>query len=183
VILPSSFPIAAAFPGTQSQRTQVGRRHFTMSGWLNKLTHYDDLSVALGATLAVVVLLAKWAYPVSLVHPLLLGRQAEVDRVRKPGESAVYRNYGTGFMGPVRKTVTATLPCLSSSTASSSPIQRSPVSQRPLESRLFEQTNALGERSSSNLHLYRRESDSPLHRSRTVNSKLVPLPWQPASSH
>ena len=38
----------------------------------------------------------------SLVHPLLLGRQAEVDRVRMPGESAVYRNYATGTMGRVR---------------------------------------------------------------------------------
>lgn len=34
-----------------------------------------------------------------LVHPILLGRQSDVARVRHSGESAVYRNYGTGLMG------------------------------------------------------------------------------------
>jgi len=70
-----------------------------MAGWLNNLTSYDELSLILGSSFALVFLLAKWVAPVSLVHPLLLGRQAEVDKVRKSGESAVYRNYGTGFMG------------------------------------------------------------------------------------
>lgn len=73
-----------------------------MASWLDNLTRYDHLSLALGAVLGLVVLFAKWVTPVSLVHPLLLGRQAEADKVRKPGESAVYRNYGTGLMGMVR---------------------------------------------------------------------------------
>lgn len=37
----------------------------------------------------------------SLVHPLLLGRQSDVGRVRMPSESPVYRNYATGSIGRV----------------------------------------------------------------------------------
>jgi long-chain acyl-CoA synthetase len=72
-----------------------------MAVWAGKVTVYDDLSVILGATLALVFSFAKWVSPVSLVHPILLGKQADVARVRKPGESAVYHNYGTGSMGMV----------------------------------------------------------------------------------
>jgi long-chain acyl-CoA synthetase len=61
----------------------------------------DDLTVLL-VLIAVTILLLRSVYtPQPLVHPILLGRQSDVARVRFPGESAVYRNYGTGMMGRV----------------------------------------------------------------------------------
>ncbi|EJD05963.1 uncharacterized protein FOMMEDRAFT_119392 [Fomitiporia mediterranea MF3/22] len=58
----------------------------------------DNLTVALGLVAAGAFLLHSFLTPQSLVHPILLGRQSDVDRVRQKGESAVYRNYGTGLM-------------------------------------------------------------------------------------
>ncbi|KAG6866098.1 hypothetical protein C0991_008850 [Blastosporella zonata] len=64
----------------------------------------DDLTILLGLIAATVFLLNNLYKPQPLVHPILLGRQSDVGRVRNPTESAVYRNYGTGLMGrfPVR---------------------------------------------------------------------------------
>lgn len=62
----------------------------------------DDLTIILGLVAAGLFLLHNLYKPQSLVHPILLGRQSDVARVRHPGESAVYRNYGTGMMGRVR---------------------------------------------------------------------------------
>ncbi|PFH46356.1 hypothetical protein AMATHDRAFT_70077 [Amanita thiersii Skay4041] len=64
----------------------------------------DDLTVLLGLIAATVFLLNNLYKPQPLVHPILLGRQSDVGRARNPGESAVYRNYGTGLIGrfPVR---------------------------------------------------------------------------------
>ncbi|EGO21502.1 hypothetical protein SERLADRAFT_473934 [Serpula lacrymans var. lacrymans S7.9] len=64
----------------------------------------DDLTVLLGLISVSVFLLHSLYRPQPLVHPILLGRQSEAGRVRHPGESAVYRNYGTGLLGrfPVR---------------------------------------------------------------------------------
>lgn len=59
----------------------------------------DDLTVILGLVAAGLFLLHNLYKPHSLVHPILLGRQSDVARVRHPGESAVYRNYSTGMMG------------------------------------------------------------------------------------
>ena len=61
----------------------------------------DDLTIILGLVAAGLFLLHNLYKPQSLVHPILLGRQSDVARVRHPGESAVYRNYGTGMMGRV----------------------------------------------------------------------------------
>ena len=72
-----------------------------MASWIDKATSFDDLSMVLGASLVLAYAFAKWATPVSLVHPLLLGRQADAGKVRKAGESAIYRNYGTGSINPV----------------------------------------------------------------------------------
>lgn len=69
-----------------------------MTDWLTT----DDLTIVLGLVLAAVVLLGNLFQPQSLVHPILLGRQSDVDRVRKKGESSVYRNYSTGLVGRVR---------------------------------------------------------------------------------
>ncbi|KXN87754.1 hypothetical protein AN958_08230 [Leucoagaricus sp. SymC.cos] len=64
----------------------------------------DDLTILLALIAATTFLLNNLYKPQPLVHPILLGRQSDVGRVRNPGESAVYRNYGTGLMGrfPVR---------------------------------------------------------------------------------
>ena len=61
----------------------------------------DDLTILLGLITASVFLLHNLYRPQSLVHPILLGRQSDVARVRMPGESAVHRNYTTGLMGRV----------------------------------------------------------------------------------
>jgi len=63
----------------------------------------DDLTVLLGLIAATVFLLNNLYKPQPLVHPILLGRQSDVGRARNPGESAIYRNYGTGLMGRVRQ--------------------------------------------------------------------------------
>ena len=62
----------------------------------------DDLTVLLGLIAGTVFLLHAFYKPQPLVHPILLGRQSDVARVRYPAESAVYRNYSTGLMGRVR---------------------------------------------------------------------------------
>ena len=61
----------------------------------------DDLTILLGLIGATVFLLQNLYKPQPLVHPILLGRQSDMARVRNPGESAVYRNYSTGLMGRV----------------------------------------------------------------------------------
>ena len=61
----------------------------------------DDLTVLLGFIGVSVFLLQNLYKPQPLVHPILLGRQSDVGRVRHPAESAIYRNYGTGLMGRV----------------------------------------------------------------------------------
>jgi len=67
----------------------------------------DDLTILLGLIAATVFLLHTFNKPQPLVHPILLGRQSDVARVRNPGESAVYRNYGTGLISRV------SIPCFS----------------------------------------------------------------------
>lgn len=62
----------------------------------------DDLTILLALIAATTFLLNNLYKPQPLVHPILLGRQSDVGRARNPGESAVYRNYGTGLMGRVR---------------------------------------------------------------------------------
>ena len=61
----------------------------------------DELTIVLGLVAAGLFLLHNLYKPQSLVHPILLGRQSDVARVRNAGESAVYRNYGTGMLGRV----------------------------------------------------------------------------------
>lgn len=61
----------------------------------------DNLTYVLGFTAAATYLFGGYLIPAPLVHPISLGRQSDVERVRKPGESALYRNYGTQMMGRV----------------------------------------------------------------------------------
>ncbi|KAI0080591.1 acetyl-CoA synthetase-like protein [Panus rudis PR-1116 ss-1] len=71
---------------------------------LSNLLATDDLTIILALVAAALFLLHNLYKPQPLVHPILLGRQSDVARVRNPKESAVYRNYGTGMLGrfPVR---------------------------------------------------------------------------------
>lgn len=61
----------------------------------------DDLTIILSLVAAGLFLLHNLYKPQALVHPILLGRQSDVARVRNPSESAVYRNYSTGMLGRV----------------------------------------------------------------------------------
>jgi long-chain acyl-CoA synthetase len=72
-----------------------------MSSTISEYLVTDDLTILLAFISATVFLLGSFYRPQPLVHPILLGRQSDVARVRNPGESAVYRNYGTGLMGRV----------------------------------------------------------------------------------
>lgn len=72
-----------------------------MAPSISDLLVTDDLTILLGLIAGTVFLLRTFYRPQPLVHPILLGRQSEVAKVRNPGESAVYRNYGTGLMNRV----------------------------------------------------------------------------------
>lgn len=61
----------------------------------------DDLTILLALISATLFLLNNLYKPQPLVHPILLGRQSDAGRARKPKESAIYRNYNTGLMGRV----------------------------------------------------------------------------------
>lgn len=61
----------------------------------------DDLTILLALISATLFLLNNLYKPQPLVHPILLGRQSEAGRSRKPKESAIYRNYNTGLLGRV----------------------------------------------------------------------------------
>lgn len=76
----------------------------SFSGNMSSFSDYlvtNDLTVLLGFIGVSVFLLQNFCRPQPLVHPILLGRQSDVGRVRRPTESAIYRNYGTGLMGRV----------------------------------------------------------------------------------
>jgi long-chain acyl-CoA synthetase len=68
---------------------------------LSELVVVDDLTILLGLISATLFLIRNLYRPQPLLHPILLGRQSDVARVRYPGESAIYRNYGTGLVGRV----------------------------------------------------------------------------------
>jgi hypothetical protein len=87
------------FPSTFSSTTA-----FLSSPTLMAIKDYfvtDDLTILLGLIAVTVFLLYNLYKPQPLVHPILLGRQSDVGRVRNPGESALYRNYNTGLLGRV----------------------------------------------------------------------------------
>ena len=70
---------------------------------LTSFLQTDDLTILLALIAATIFLVSNLYKSQPLVHPILLGRQSDVGRSRKPGESAVYRNYNTGLMGRVSK--------------------------------------------------------------------------------
>ena len=63
----------------------------------------DNLSVVLLSILAaLLVYLRFFSRPEPLVHPLLLGKQSEISKVRQDGETGIYRSWATGQDTPVR---------------------------------------------------------------------------------
>lgn len=61
----------------------------------------DNLTLFLLISAVILLLYSRFSRPTALVHPLLLGKQAEVSPVRKEGESGVYRSFATGHGTPV----------------------------------------------------------------------------------
>ncbi|KZT59819.1 acetyl-CoA synthetase-like protein [Calocera cornea HHB12733] len=60
------------------------------------LLQYDTLTYVLVAVAAVLFMVWQNNGAQPLAHPLLFGRQSDISKSRKKGESAVYRNYGLG---------------------------------------------------------------------------------------
>lgn len=62
----------------------------------------SDLSLILLAATVLLAFYVKYlARPSPLVHPLLLGSQADISPTRERGQSGIYRSWGTGHGSPV----------------------------------------------------------------------------------
>src|ERR1700722_9935912 len=73
---------------TEGKATTVSSSSSTISLVDMAITDYlvtDDLTILLGLIAVTVFLLHNLYKPQSLVHPILLGRQSDVGRVRNPG--------------------------------------------------------------------------------------------------
>ncbi|KAG8687443.1 hypothetical protein FRC09_013485 [Ceratobasidium sp. 395] len=71
---------------------------------LSGLTSYDDVTLVLLSGLILTVTAGIVSRSEPLAHPLVLGQQSEPSKVRRPTESAVYRNYGVGMYMPTTNT-------------------------------------------------------------------------------
>ena len=69
---------------------------------LESLLNYDSTTLLLVSVVVLLYTLRAYLQPIPLAHPLLLGRQSDVGRVRSKGETATYRNYGVGHGAAVR---------------------------------------------------------------------------------
>ncbi|KAG9125035.1 hypothetical protein FRC07_009233 [Ceratobasidium sp. 392] len=68
---------------------------------LSSFTSYDDITLVLLSGLILTVTAGIVSRSEPLAHPLVLGQQSEPSKVRRPTESAVYRNYGVGMYMPL----------------------------------------------------------------------------------
>ncbi|QRW14801.1 AMP binding enzyme [Ceratobasidium sp. AG-Ba] len=68
---------------------------------LSGLTTYDDVTLVLLSGLILTVTAGIVSRSEPLAHPLVLGQQSEPSKVRRPTESAIYRNYGVGMYMPL----------------------------------------------------------------------------------
>lgn len=68
---------------------------------LSNLTSYDDVTLLLLSGLILTVTAGIVSRSEPLAHPLVLGQQSEPSKVRRPTESAIYRNYGVGMYMPL----------------------------------------------------------------------------------
>lgn len=67
------------------------------------LWNYDSTTFLLSSMIVLLYALRSYIQPIPLAHPILLGRQADIGKVRFPRETATYRNYGVGHGAPVSK--------------------------------------------------------------------------------
>ena len=74
-----------------------------MSVDISVLWNYDSTTVLLLSIVVLLYALCSYLQPIPLAHPILLGRQADVGKVRMPRETATYRNYGVGHGVPVSR--------------------------------------------------------------------------------
>ena len=72
-----------------------------MSFDLGLLWNYDSTTFLLLSIIVLLYTLRSYLQPIPLAHPILLGRQADIAKVRLPRETATYRNYGVGHGAPV----------------------------------------------------------------------------------
>lgn len=93
---------------------------------LSSLTSYDDVTLLLLSGLILTVTAGIVSRSEPLAHPLVLGQQSEPSKVRRPTESAVYRNYGVGMYMPVSRPRDSLTVALILSIATRAPKARSP---------------------------------------------------------
>jgi hypothetical protein len=70
---------------------------------LGSLLNYNSTTLFLASLVILLYTLRAYLQPIPLAHPLLLGRQSDIGKVRSKGETATYRNYGVGHGVPVRR--------------------------------------------------------------------------------
>ncbi|KZO95209.1 acetyl-CoA synthetase-like protein [Calocera viscosa TUFC12733] len=103
----------------------------------NLLLQYDTTTYVLVAAAAVLFVVYQNNRPQPLAHPLLFGRQSDVSKSRKQGESAVYRNYGLGHGSPLvarpKADVKTILDLVSESQTASRKLWKDPVTNAQLK--------------------------------------------------
>lgn len=70
-------------------------------GLIDTLTTHDSTTILLVAAVFFLYAVRSYFQPVPIAHPLLLGRQSDIGKVRRQGETATYRNYGVGHGAPL----------------------------------------------------------------------------------
>ncbi|KAF9514878.1 hypothetical protein BS47DRAFT_1392137 [Hydnum rufescens UP504] len=68
---------------------------------LASLLNYNSTTLFLASLVILLYTLRAYLQPIPLAHPLLLGRQSDIGKVRSKGETATYRNYGVGHGVPL----------------------------------------------------------------------------------
>ncbi|KAF8320094.1 acetyl-CoA synthetase-like protein [Clavulina sp. PMI_390] len=65
------------------------------------LWNYDSTTFLLLSVIILLYTFRSYIQPVPLAHPILLGRQSDIAKVRQPLETSTYRNYGVGHGAPL----------------------------------------------------------------------------------
>ncbi|GJJ12182.1 hypothetical protein Clacol_006423 [Clathrus columnatus] len=104
----------------------------------------DDSTIYWSLCFVAAYAISKLLKQQSLVHPLLLGRQADVGRVRMPSESPVYRNYATGTVGRLPERPKPEVRTLSDIVSNGKASPKRLWSKVTTNAELLEQAQALG---------------------------------------
>ena len=105
-----SGPTISNSPVPRAESLETRPKNTAVIHWKAIITmalEIDNFTIVLLVVLVVLALYHRFYAPAPLVHPLLLGRQAEVSSVRQPGESGIYRSWATGQGTPVSLTACA----------------------------------------------------------------------------